>query len=302
MLELTLNKLHSRKGASLTFALLAFLVCAVISAVLLAAAQTAAGRVSGLADADQRYYAVSSAAQLFCDAVGKESQPFRIEWTKKEEKEKYKITVTKEDGVPVESAPDSSLPKSITYDFEFQQGMKDAINTNPLKIDTLGILAKAAVFYAFGGTLEDYTFGEEKTMEDFVEDAFVKDKGTYVIDTARAVACPKVWNMQISATNTEYSGLTVDVVMTMNAQGDITVLFKNHRETSDDDQDVYCIQVDLAVSGNDISENVSTNTVMERNTAGTDTYEETFTTTETTTRKLSISWSVGNVTKSTEVG
>ena len=64
-----LIKLRSREGASLTFALLAFLVCAVISAVLLASASAASGRVSKLAETDQRYYAVTSAAQLFCDAL-----------------------------------------------------------------------------------------------------------------------------------------------------------------------------------------------------------------------------------------
>lgn len=71
-----LEKLRSRKGASLTFALLAFLVCAVISAVLLASASAATGRLSNLAETDQRYYAVTSAAQLFCDEL--EGQEFDI--------------------------------------------------------------------------------------------------------------------------------------------------------------------------------------------------------------------------------
>ena len=73
------KKLRSSKGASLTFALLAFLVCAVISAVLLASASAASGRLSGLAESDQRYYAVTSAAQLFCDTL--EEQTFSIERT-----------------------------------------------------------------------------------------------------------------------------------------------------------------------------------------------------------------------------
>ena len=73
-----LNKLRSRKGASLTFALLAFLVCAVISAVLLAAGMASSGRLSVLAEADQRYYAVTSAAQLFCDSLQAEDQAFTL--------------------------------------------------------------------------------------------------------------------------------------------------------------------------------------------------------------------------------
>ena len=58
-------KLRSGRGASITFALLLFLVCAVIGSVVLAAGTAASGRVSQLAQADGRYYAVTSAAQLF---------------------------------------------------------------------------------------------------------------------------------------------------------------------------------------------------------------------------------------------
>ena len=58
------TKLRFQTGASITFALLLFLVCAVICSVIIAAATTSAGRMSGIAEADQRYYAVSSAAEL----------------------------------------------------------------------------------------------------------------------------------------------------------------------------------------------------------------------------------------------
>ena len=72
-----MKKIRSRKGASITFALLAFLVCSVVSAVVLAAAAASAGRVSNLAEMDQRYYAVTSAAQLFRDTL--DNQEFTIE-------------------------------------------------------------------------------------------------------------------------------------------------------------------------------------------------------------------------------
>lgn len=58
------RKLRSRKGASISYALLLFLVCAAAGSVVLAAAAAAAGRLSGLAEADQRYYSVTSAAEL----------------------------------------------------------------------------------------------------------------------------------------------------------------------------------------------------------------------------------------------
>lgn len=58
------RKLRSEKGASITFALLLFLVCAMVSSVVIVAATSASGRMSNLADIDRRYYAVSSAAEL----------------------------------------------------------------------------------------------------------------------------------------------------------------------------------------------------------------------------------------------
>lgn len=58
------KKLRSQYGASITFALLLFLVCAALCSVIIVAATTAAGRMSNLAETDQRYYAVTSAADL----------------------------------------------------------------------------------------------------------------------------------------------------------------------------------------------------------------------------------------------
>ena len=58
------KKLRSQYGASITFALLLFLVCAVLCSVIIVAATTASGRMSNLAEMDQRYYAVTSAAEL----------------------------------------------------------------------------------------------------------------------------------------------------------------------------------------------------------------------------------------------
>ena len=63
------KKLSSRRGASLTFALLIFLVCAVVGSVVLTAGTAAAGRMSQIAEMDQRYYSVNSAARLLIDLI-----------------------------------------------------------------------------------------------------------------------------------------------------------------------------------------------------------------------------------------
>lgn len=62
-------KLRSKSGASITFALLLFLVCASLSAVILVAATTASGRMASIAGTDQRYYSVTSAAELLRDEL-----------------------------------------------------------------------------------------------------------------------------------------------------------------------------------------------------------------------------------------
>ena len=56
-------KLRSRRGASISMALLVFLVCAIISGVVIVAATAVGGRASGLREADERYYAATAAAR-----------------------------------------------------------------------------------------------------------------------------------------------------------------------------------------------------------------------------------------------
>lgn len=64
-----IQKLRSREGASISFALLLFLVCSVVCSVVIAAGTAAAGRVSRAAEMDQRYYSVTSAVGLLRDAL-----------------------------------------------------------------------------------------------------------------------------------------------------------------------------------------------------------------------------------------
>lgn len=68
-----IRKLQSQTGASLSFALLLFLVCTVISSIAIVSATAVSGRVSEMTDMDQRYYSVTSAAELLRALVdGKE--------------------------------------------------------------------------------------------------------------------------------------------------------------------------------------------------------------------------------------
>ena len=61
-----MRKLRSKRGASITFALLLFLVCAMVSTVVIVAASTAGGRFSSLKEMDERYYAVTAVEERLC--------------------------------------------------------------------------------------------------------------------------------------------------------------------------------------------------------------------------------------------
>ena len=101
-----INKLRSQTGASITFALLLFLVCGVLCSVILTAATAASGRMSQIAETDQRYYAVTSAAELLKELIdGKTVSIAEVEETT------YKTSYT--DGVA--GAPTKEDSDSKTY-------------------------------------------------------------------------------------------------------------------------------------------------------------------------------------------
>lgn len=64
-----LRKLGSEEGASLTYAILLFLVCAVIGSIVLTAGTIASGRLAEKAEMDQRYYHVVSTAEFLKDTL-----------------------------------------------------------------------------------------------------------------------------------------------------------------------------------------------------------------------------------------
>ena len=72
------QKLKSQTGASITFALLLFLVCAVVGSAVLVAGTAAAGRMSKVAEMDQRYYAVNSAARLLVDLMERDEIRYEL--------------------------------------------------------------------------------------------------------------------------------------------------------------------------------------------------------------------------------
>ena len=95
---MALGKLKSDTGASLTMALLVFLVCAVAGSIVLTAATSAAGRISELPEMDRRYYSVSSAARLLAEEL--DGTTVTIVRTETSRENKTTTYTYNEDGTP----------------------------------------------------------------------------------------------------------------------------------------------------------------------------------------------------------
>ena len=128
------HKLRSRRGASLSIALLLFLVCLAVASVVLAAGTAASGRLSELREADQRYYSVTSAAELVRDLVSSEPVVFE---------QKKLITTT-------ESTNDDGEVTTHT-----------SVSVQTLDWNTSVLLKKATLKLVFGNYLESVVNTEE---------------------------------------------------------------------------------------------------------------------------------------------
>ena len=129
------KKLSSRRGASITFALLLFLVCSVVGSVVLTAGTAAAGRMSKISEMDQRYYSVNSAAKLMIGLF--ERDEIRCEKTAGEdEAEGPEEPEAPEEPEEPEGEPDpmSVLKPSDSYTFTVIGKGETAVST--LTLDT----------------------------------------------------------------------------------------------------------------------------------------------------------------------
>lgn len=63
------RKIEDRSGASLSVALLFFLVCAIVGSVLIAAASVSMGRMKNIADGEQERYALDSAMEMLAEEM-----------------------------------------------------------------------------------------------------------------------------------------------------------------------------------------------------------------------------------------
>lgn len=125
------NKLTSRRGASITFALLLFLVCAVIGSVVLVAGTASSGRLSQMAIMEQRYYAVNSAAELLAGEICGEKNEVIV--VKEEDGSRYFLSRNAAGSLEKTTEADS-IPKKIAL---LVMGLERLDGTEPATVPTV---------------------------------------------------------------------------------------------------------------------------------------------------------------------
>lgn len=168
------NKIKSQRGASITFALLLFLVCAVISGVVIVAATTAAGRMSQQDEMDERYYSVTAAAKRLNDIF--DGTKATVNYEIKDGKPDFEsIKVTDSDNNPVgNNTILFKASKDVVQGVLF--GDKDSvIEPDPISIsdDTSKITCTVKRKMNVDGRME-YTINALKTTD-------VSKSGTYTV-------------------------------------------------------------------------------------------------------------------------
>ncbi|MBR4256195.1 MAG: hypothetical protein IKQ18_03450, partial [Clostridia bacterium] len=159
--------------------LLLFLVCAAIGAIVLTAATASAGRLSSLAEMDQRYYSVSSAVQLLeKQLTGKE------------------VTIYRECKTTVTTIVDGAGDPQTSSVYVFKIGDKDATEVDSF----LSMRAKKLVF---GNNALQTADDKAKAMKSTLSH---EDEGTFKIvhsekdNQENTLNCTVAWNMKADGT------------------------------------------------------------------------------------------------------
>ena len=136
------KKIQSERGASITFALLLFLVCAVVGSAVLTAGSAAAGRMSKIAENDQRYYSVNSAARLLIDLVEADEIKVTKETDVSSDSFTYELKGRGDEEYQKVSADETTLFTSLALEAAYQLSERmtetDTKKTHTLDLQQLG--------------------------------------------------------------------------------------------------------------------------------------------------------------------
>jgi len=267
------NKIKSQRGASITFALLLFLVCAVISSVVIVAATAAGGRMSQIAQSDQRYYAVTSAAELLKDALDGKTVTVRTT-------EKSKATTSYNDGTVVPGTPEEEKKESImTFD-------GDDTTTITLDEDTI---KKLSVIGDAAYRVADAEYNENKTSD------------AHLVDGVTLVDMPRKLSLTAKTDDDSTAGVfSVDMREELSERGTITFYVSKKDGTDATGKNAYTLKLSFKADVKttvDTKTNAGTPTNVANGGLSYDVIETTDRITET-----NIQWTLLSITKSTMPG
>ncbi len=265
-----LDKLRSRTGASISFALLLFLVCAVLCSVILTAATTASGRMSNMAETDQRYYAVTSAAELMKDVF--EEHPtvsvVKIEksWT----------DTTYQNGT-VTGTTDAGVP-----DGETASAVYIVIDKTAAEISESDLITELTDSYATKTIQEDAARRVFNADESNTTGTLLSSRGLTITSTFSSTA------------GMDFDALAVDILEKLEAKGNIELTMYNKYKsgtTASDAGSRYKVILSLGADKNKTT-NTKTETV---SSAAIDENSYTETTKTTTTTITTLTWTLTGI-------
>ena len=260
MKKAVFQKIKSDKGASIAVALVLFLVCAAVGAVILTAATASAGRFSKLSEMDQRYYRVSSAAELLANQLC--DREVKIERVKTV----TTVTTLSFDGTTVTPVQVETTP-----------GYQTKVGNIEFNGDTSGLsfLSTRAVMLMYGSNLSQIN----------TEDAM-----GYAFSNTENANTGVANNNKLSILHGEnYDDLNInDITWTTKSDGTIEFTI-----SSGEDQNKYTIILTLVPEIEEKTTTVEDSPVTTTGTNGTGTRKEKTTITKTST----IKWKVGGIRK-----
>lgn len=256
---------RDRRGASILLALFLMLVCMAVGVVILSAGVAAGGRKSRIADMDRRFFSVDSAASIFRELIEEQSV------TVVREKETVKTTVypitVKDDDTKIRGEGKSTT-SDPTYDAYFSStaGTKTTALGNAAEISFLAEITKDLL----GNSLDA--------------------ADVYMLENLPNMTEAKTHTYQLShdtsAAGVDKTLLTVDAVIFIDVNGDMTVTLTSKDA---DSKDAYSVKMLFGLSlDSRSSKNVETDTP--RISGSGTSYKETIDKTTTETKTDTFTW------------
>lgn len=242
------RKLGSQRGASITFALLIFLVCAVVGSVVLAAGTVTSGRLAGSAESgkvgtmvemEQRYHAVNSAAELLKkELTSGKTKATIIKTTKTTTKTTSYYDVDDDGNVFLSSTDEPDVNSTVTYT------PKSAVSFSADKLKTDLTEAEQEILKHFARETLIGGWSDSEDVKNWEEPAYGKTKITFTITAG---------NDENLAVDAE---ATPDLFGGGNSYtGNLTIDLKNHKGNQK-----YCVELQFSAANISWKNDVTTET------------------------------------------